>query len=136
MIVYVLDSSAVLRFIDNEAGVYRVDAIFSDCDAGNAMAWISAVQWGELATKFRKKFGPGSETEMLRDLLPSRSRVIPVDAEQAIRAGILRADHGIAYADAFALDLAMKSTEHILVTADYGFKAVEDLAQIEFLPAK
>jgi hypothetical protein len=45
-------------------------------------------------------------------------------------------DRKISYADAFALDLAMASLEHILVTADYGFKAVDDLARIEFLPAK
>ena len=30
----------------------------------------------------------------------------------------------------------MDSLDHILVTADFGFKAVEDLARIEFLPAK
>lgn len=136
MNIYVLDSSAVLRFIDDEAGADRVGAIFSDCDTGNATAWISTVQWGELATKFRRKFGVGNERQLLSELLPSRSGVIPVDAEQAIRAGILRADRGIAYADAFALDLAMRSADHVLVTADYGFKAVADLARIEFLPAK
>ena len=38
--------------------------------------------------------------------------------------------------DAFAVHLAMDSPDHILVTADYDFKAVEDLARIEFLPAK
>jgi hypothetical protein len=30
----------------------------------------------------------------------------------------------------------MQSRANILVTADYDFKAVEDLARIEFLPAK
>jgi hypothetical protein len=30
----------------------------------------------------------------------------------------------------------MQSSDYVLVTADYGFKAVEDLAKIEFLPAK
>jgi hypothetical protein len=30
----------------------------------------------------------------------------------------------------------MDSAEHILVTADYDFKEVADLARIEFLPAK
>ena len=34
------------------------------------------------------------------------------------------------------LDLAMSSPDHIFVTADYGFKSVDNLAQIEFLPAK
>jgi hypothetical protein len=30
----------------------------------------------------------------------------------------------------------MESTDHVLVTADYGFRVVADLARIEFLPAK
>ena len=30
----------------------------------------------------------------------------------------------------------MQSADHVLVTAHYGFKTVEDLARIEFLPAK
>jgi len=30
----------------------------------------------------------------------------------------------------------MDSAEHILVTADYDFKVVMDLASIEFLPVK
>ena len=30
----------------------------------------------------------------------------------------------------------MDSPDHLLVTADYDFKAVDDLAKIEFLPPK
>jgi hypothetical protein len=48
----------------------------------------------------------------------------------------LRVDRKISYADAFALNLAMDSPDHLLVTADCGFEAVEDLARIEFLPVK
>lgn len=43
------------------------------------------------------------------------------------------ADRSLAYADGFVLDLAMESTDSVLVTADFGFKVVEDLAKIEFL---
>jgi hypothetical protein len=36
------------------------------------------------------------------------------------------------YADAFALELALDLSKPVLVTADYGFKPVADLATIEF----
>ncbi len=42
----------------------------------------------------------------------------------------------LAYADGFAMDLAPESSDRVLVTADYGFKAVDDLAKIEFRPIK
>jgi hypothetical protein len=53
-----------------------------------------------------------------------------------VRAAELRVDRKISYADAFAAELAVGIADHVLVTADYGFKAVEDLTRVEFLPAK
>ncbi len=60
----------------------------------------------------------------------------PATPVQAVRAAELKVDRNISYADAFALELAMRSPEHVLVTADYEFKKVTDLARTEFLPVK
>lgn len=73
---------------------------------------------------------------MLNSVLPSEAEIVPATEERAVRAAVLKIDRKIAYADAFALDLAMESPNRVLVTADYGFKNVEDLARIEFLPQK
>ncbi len=136
MTTYVLDASAVIRFFDKEAGGLRVFAILKDCEAGDAKAYISAVQWGEVVGNLYKRFGPQNESSLM-DVLPlSGVEVVSTDGEQAARAARLKVDRGIAYADAFALDVAMRSADHVLVTADYGFKAVDDLARIEFLPVK
>jgi len=86
MTVYVLDSSALIRYIDGEAGADRVNAVLKACVAGKA-------------------------------------------------AGI-KVDRKVSYADAFALELAMSFSDHVLVTADYDFESVSDLARIEFLPSK
>jgi predicted nucleic acid-binding protein len=64
------------------------------------------------------------------------SHIVPASAERAVRAAEIKEDRKISYADAFALDLAADSANCVLVTADFGFKAVTDLARIEFLPAK
>jgi predicted nucleic acid-binding protein len=63
-------------------------------------------------------------------------RIVPATGERAVRAAEIKVDRKLSYADAFAIDLAMDSPEHILITADYDFKTVADLAQIEFLPLK
>ena len=70
------------------------------------------------------------------DLLPSEATIMPATAERAVRAASLKVDRNLAYADGFALDLAMDSAEHVLVTADHDFKSVRDVARIEFLPLK
>jgi len=135
MITYVLDSSAALRYFDDGAGADRAEEVLSACASGKANLTISALQWGEIAGKLRKRFGESDEIRLLGSLLPSEATVVSATADRAIHAAALKVDRNIAYADAFAVDLAMDSPDHVLVTADYGFKNVDDLARIEFLPA-
>lgn len=97
---------------------------------------ISAVQWGEVAGNLCKSFGASEERRVLANLLPSEAEIISATGERAVRAAEIRLDRGISYADAFAVELALDSPNHVLVTADYGLKSAEDLIRIEFLAAK
>lgn len=136
MTVFVIDSSAMLRHIDDEAGADRVEEIIQMALKGGAEVLVPAVQWGEIAGIQRKRFGAQEQDRVLQSLLQIDIRVVPATAERAVRAAEIKVDRKLAYADAFALDLAMDSPDHVLVTADYDFKAVADLARIEFLPEK
>jgi predicted nucleic acid-binding protein len=136
MTTYVLDSSAALRYFDDGAGADRVEEVLSACASRQAKLTISALQWGEIAGKLRKRFGKTDEIRLLNSLLPNEATVVSATADRAVHAAALKVERNIAYADAFALDLAMDSPDHVLVTADYGFKQVDDLARIEFLPAR
>jgi predicted nucleic acid-binding protein len=136
MTAYVLDSSAVLRYIDDEPGAEHVEEILKSCVDGRAVVCISALQWGEVAGNIRNRFGATGQLRILSTILPSEVEIVPVTAERAVLAAELKVDRKIAYADAIALELARESSNHLLVTADYGFKTVADLANIEFLPLK
>jgi PIN domain nuclease of toxin-antitoxin system len=136
MTTYVLDSSALIRYVDDEAGAARVESILRACVAGKAKVWISAVQWGEVAGNLRSRLGASKEQGILSVLLPSEAEIVSASGDRAVRAADVRADRKVGYADAFALELAMDGAERVLVTADYGFKTVADLASIEFLPTK
>lgn len=136
MIVYVLDSSALIRYVDNEAGAERVEEILGFCAGWQARLRISAVQWGEVAGNLRHRFGALQEERILSGVIPSEAEIVPATSDRAKRAGEIRVDHGISYADSFAVELTLDSSEHVLVTADFGFKPVADLIKIEFLPSK
>jgi len=136
MTIYVLDSSAVLRYVEASAGAEIIEDILVACVTNQAAVCVSAVQWGEIAGRLRQRFGERDEMRILSSLLPSEATIVSVSGERAVKAAGLKIDRKIGYADAFALELAMESPDRVLVTADYGFKAVDDLAQIEFLPAK
>jgi PIN domain nuclease of toxin-antitoxin system len=136
MIAYVLDASALLRYADDEAGAERVKEILLACVRRKARVRMSALQWGEVAGNLRKRLGAAEQLRILSSLLPSEAEIVPADGDRAVRAASLKVDKKIAYADGFAVDLAMDSSQHLLVTADYGFKVIDDLIRIEFLPPK
>ena len=110
MTTYVLDASALIRFVDDEAGADRVEAILSACAASQAEICISAVQWGEVAANYRKRFGSAQETYIMSTVLPREARIVPATAERAMHAADLRVDRRFSYADGFALDLALDSS--------------------------
>ena len=134
--IFVLDSSAVLRLLDKEAGWDRVATILECHWDRTCEIEISAVQWGEIAGRVRKGAGVAEQNRAIRKLSELQPRIVPASADRAVRAAELKVDRKISYADAFALELAMASGDHVLVTADYEFKKVNDLAKIEFLPIK
>src|SRR5580658_3133528 len=126
MKAYILDSSALLRYIDDEPGAERVEEIFGACVAGNAELCISAMQWGEVAGNLRKRLGKVQQERILSSILPSESEIIPLTGERAVLAAGIKMDRNLSNADSIALELAISFKDHVLVTADYGFKAVED----------
>ena len=136
MIEYVFDSSALLRFIDKEAGAESVRSILRSCVGEEGAANISAVQWGEVAGKLRRRSGASEQERILAVLADVPFHIVPATAERAVHAAEIKVDRKLAYAEAFAIELAMDSPDHVLVTADYDFKDVADMARIEFLPPK
>ena len=136
MTTFVLDSSAILRLLDSEAGADRVEEILSAHMTGSIEAVTSAAQWGEIAGLVRKKRGELGQRNALDGLARFRMRIEPVTAERAVRAAEIKEDRKFPYADAFVLELALDSPNAVLLTADYDFKKVDDLASIEFLPIK
>jgi predicted nucleic acid-binding protein len=94
------------------------------------------VQWGEIAAVQRRRLGAQAQEHLLAGLRELHPHIVPATAERAERAAAIRIDRKIPNADSYAIELAMDSPDHVLVTADFDFKEVTDLARIEFLPAE
>lgn len=62
--------------------------------------------------------------------------IVPVTGERAVKSALIKVERKVPYADAFGIDLAGDSAEHVLVTADFDVKPAEGDVQIEFLPVK
>jgi predicted nucleic acid-binding protein len=136
MVTFVLDASAILRFLDGEAGVERIKEIFRGALRDEWKVVVSAVNWGEVVGKLHKRHGPATAANRTDRLLRKRLEVVPATASRAARAGIIKVDRNIPYADAFGVELAGDSADHVLITADFDFKPAAQHIAIEFLPAK
>ena len=133
---FVLDASAILRFLDGEAGVIRVKEIFRSALRDECKVVVSAVNWGEVIGKLHLRHSPEIASNRSSRLLRKRLEIIPATAERAVRAAILKVTHKIPYADAFGVELAGDSTNHILITADFDVLPAANTISIEFLPTK
>jgi len=136
VVTYVLDSSAVLRFLDGEAGSDRVSEIIKGHLGGECEAVISSLHWGEIAGHICKRRGRGALGRALSRLAAFGIPVAPVDADRAVRAALIRVKTSIPYVDAFGVELTAHSRERVFVTADFDFKVASREVKIEFLPAK
>ena len=74
---YVLDSSALIRYIDGEPGGDRVKEVLKACVKRQAEVWISAVQWGEIAGTSANDWARPTKSGILSSLLPSEVRIVP-----------------------------------------------------------
>ena len=121
--------------LENEAGGERVEKVLVQSQTGEIDVAISAINWGEIAGYACRKYGQSGVPRVMQHLVALRIEPIPATSDRAIRAGLLKAEYRLPYADAFAAEAAM-CADHVLLTADFDFKLVEKLIQVEFLPPK
>ena len=130
----VLDSSALLRFLDGEAGSEYVERLLLRCASGELDLLIAAINWGEVSYAILRRKGAQAAHELINKLSGLRLTVVPCDATEAQEAAFFKERFKIPYADAFAGSLALRQSA-LLVTADFDFKTLPPgILKIEFLP--
>lgn len=99
----VLDSWAVLRLLEGtEPAASRVEAELEG-DIRPVMSWINL---GEVFSVVRRLHGHEAAESVVRDLRP-RLDLDLSDATGVLEAATIKADHAVAYADAFAAATAL-----------------------------
>jgi PIN domain nuclease of toxin-antitoxin system len=136
VVTYILDSSAVLRYLDNDAGALRVAEIVKSHLAGRCEAVIAAPHWGEIAGILCKLRGRQAMENALSLLSSLGLGVVSADGDRCVRAALWRLRRGLSYVDAFGVALTAELEESVFVTADFDFKPAARDVTIEFLPVK
>ena len=128
----VLDASALLAMFFGQPGMEQVRDLFHKAAEADKPMLISAVNWAEVLYRMERKQGKAGYETARQFERTTPLETVPVDRELAEAAALLKNEHGLGLADAFAAALA-KSKKAELVTADTDFKALEKEIKINLL---
>jgi predicted nucleic acid-binding protein len=128
----VLDSYAIITFLQRQPGYEEVAKLFEECTAKDRELFVCVVNWGEVIYHALRTGG-----EQKAQLAEEVMRAIPVtvlDANRDItlQAARFKAFLKMSYADCFAAALAMKKKCE-LVTGDKEFKMVEKEVKVRWI---
>jgi predicted nucleic acid-binding protein len=128
----VLDASALLAMFFGQPGVEQMRDLFHAASEADRPVFISAVNWAEVLYKMERKHGKAGYDTARQFEHTTPLEAVPVDRELAEIAALLKNEHGLGLADAFAAALA-KHKKAELITGDLEFKSVEKEIKINWL---
>lgn len=126
----VLDSWAVLAYMEDESSGQKVADLIGDAHEHGIPMLMSVVNAGEVWYILAREVSEAEADKAIHELRQLGIEFQDVDMELARVAGGFKAKHRMSYADCFAAALA-KEHKAELVTGDKEFKQVE--AEIKIL---
>jgi PIN domain nuclease of toxin-antitoxin system len=128
----VLDASAMLAMFFGQPGMEQVRDLFHKASEADRPIFISAVNWAEVLYKMERKHGKAGYETARQFERTTPLEAVPVDRELAEAAALLKNEHHLGLADAFAAALAMQKKAE-LVAGDKEFKTLEATIKINWL---
>ena len=127
---YLLDANAVLDFLENGSGAERVERLLTGALQGDSsVILISVVNWGEVFYHSWQERGEEFARKTISNLSRLPIETVPVDQEQSLKAGELKARHRIPYVDCLAAALAIMRRA-VLVTSNRDFEKLGRRVQV------
>jgi uncharacterized protein len=128
-----LDSFAILSYLNREAGFQKVRDIMADAHESGEQVFMNEVNIGEVYYILFRKRGRVKSEDFLERVLPSLPlSSIPNAFDDVIEAARIKAEYPLSFADCFAVATARKKNLDI-VTGDPEFKRVEKLVSVDWL---
>lgn len=134
----ILDSYALLAYLQGEAGEQRVAKVLQQAQLNEQSAAISMINLGEVLyiTERRKGLqaaGLQAAMEVLAAIQQLPVQILEVDQRLVLAAAHIKANYSLSYADAFVVATA-QLLEGAVLTGDPEFRSVEGLVNVEWLP--
>jgi predicted nucleic acid-binding protein len=128
----VLDSWALLCYLEQEPGFEKVIELFEKAVESSRPLLMCIVNWGEVYYQVARRFGDAKAQEVESLIQTFPITLVEANKELTREAARIKATKHMAYADCFAVALArLKKAE--LYTGDPEFKMVEKDIKVVWL---
>ena len=131
---YVLDSFALLAFLQNQAGGAPVRQILDQAARRQAEVFLCLINLGEAVYVAEREQGLPAAQSLLAAVDQLPITLVTADRGLTLAAAHIKAQFPLAYADAFAAALA-EQQQAALLTGDPEFRHVEHLISVSWLPS-
>jgi predicted nucleic acid-binding protein len=128
-----LDSFALLAYLNKEDGFEKVRRLLADAQRSNVPVLINEMNVGETYYIIHRKRGQEQAEYFLGPILTGLPiSVISNDFNAVIAAAKIKAQHAISFADCFAVATAQRENA-VILTGDPEFQNVAELVEIDWL---
>ena len=132
---YVLDSYALLAYLEDEPGSEGVSQLLEAASRGKCRLYMSIVNLGEVMYIVERERGLPKAQETLARIDELPIEIVDADRNLTLAAAHLKTQWSIAYADCFAAALSQVKGAP-LVTGDPEFGKVGSALQLEWLSSQ
>ena len=129
----VLDSHALLAYLEREPGWEKVARLLHEAAEGNHRLVMSVVNWGEVCYITLREYGADHVERVMHALDNMPVEIVDAGREVTLEAARFKARSGLSYADSFACGLAKVLKGAELVTGDPEFHAVEKFVRVRWI---
>ena len=128
----VLDSFAVLAYLQAEKGAQQVKELLHQAANGQLTVQMTVINLGEVYYITSRAYGQERAEEVLAMLRHLPIKLVVVDEKLALEASRIKAKYPLSYADAFAVTLAQHHGIPV-ITGDPEFSCIETLVPVKWL---
>lgn len=133
---YVLDSFALLAYLEGEVGMPRVSEILKGGTAETDI-YLSLINLGEVLYITEREKGLLEAQRALAAIDQLPVQIVPISRATVLAAAHIKARYPISYADAFAVVTA-QDYNSVLITGDPELESVakDKIVSVEWLPRR
>jgi predicted nucleic acid-binding protein len=132
---YVLDSFALLSFLQGEGGMLRIKALLKAAKHDICRVYLSWINLGEVMYITERGKGLRQARQTLARIQALPVEMLEVTSQAVLDAAHIKATRRLSYADAFAAVAALNQNATLL-TGDPEFASIETTVKIEWLLKK